>query len=214
MKKAASRIRVMLVDDHPAMREALRTVIDAQLDLTVAGQADSGPAALEMVEHLQPDVVLMDGSMPGMTGMETTRQLKQLQPELKIIGITLYQETTYLEEMIAMGASGYVLKTAAPSVLLDALRVVAGGGTYFDPSVARRDPAAATKASATEELSEEELAVAKLVAEGQTNDEIANALGAPLPVVAKRRSAAMQKLGLRTRAELVQLALRRRWLSA
>jgi DNA-binding NarL/FixJ family response regulator len=204
----------MLVDDHPVMRKALRAVIDAQPDLTVAGEAESGAAALELVEHVRPDVVLMDGSMPGMTGMETTRQLKQLHPVLKIIGITLYQESTYLEEMIAMGVSGYILKTAAPSVLIEALHIVAAGGTYFDSSVARRHPAAAPEASTTAELSAEELTVAKLVAEGQTNDEIASTLNAPISVVAKRRVAAMEKLGLRTRAELVQLALRRRWLTA
>jgi DNA-binding NarL/FixJ family response regulator len=110
-KQTKEKIRVMLVDDHAGLREALRKVINLQPDLEVAAEAGGGRAALQLLSHINPDVVLMDGSMPEMNGIETTRRLKRLQPKAKIIGLTLYGESTYLEEMVAAGASGYVMKT-------------------------------------------------------------------------------------------------------
>lgn len=207
-----TRIRVMLVDDHPVMREALRTIINSQPDLTVVAEADGGRAARRLLERAKPDVVLMDGSMPEMNGMETTRQLKQVQPALRIIGLTLYEQSTYLEEMVAVGASGYVLKTADPEDLVKAVRAVAAGGTYFDPAVSRRSKAIARDRTAIGDLNGDELAVAKLLADGQTSAEIAAALRLTLPLVETHRTAAMKKLGLRTRAELVRVATKRHWL--
>jgi len=121
----------MLVDDHAHMRLALRTFINAERDLTVVAEADRGDAALELIGHTNPDVVLMDAMMPGTNGMETTRQLKKLDPAVAIVGLTLYEEATYLEEMIAAGAKGYVLKTEAPTKVAKAIRAVAAGKTYF-----------------------------------------------------------------------------------
>src|SRR4029077_6806759 len=95
-------------------------------DLEVVGEAESGPAALQLLSRINPDVILMDGSMPEMNGIETTRRLKQLQPKSKIIGLTLYGESTYLEEMVAVGASGYLIKTGVTENLINAIRVVAG----------------------------------------------------------------------------------------
>jgi DNA-binding NarL/FixJ family response regulator len=155
----------------------------------------------------------MDGSMPGMNGIETTRGLKRLQPKAKIIGLTLYGESTYLEEMVAAGASGYVIKTGAPENLINAIRIINDGGTYFDPAVPRhRSTATAAPPSAIEELTAGELAVAKLIANGQTNSEIAMSLGLKLKTVDARRITAMKKLGLRSRAGLVRVAAERNWL--
>jgi len=216
MKKQqrSGKIRVMLVDDHARLREALRKVIDLERDLEVVGEAESGPAALQLLARINPDVVLMDGSMPEMTGIETTRRLKQLQPKTKIIGLTLYGESTYLEEMVAAGASGYLTKTGATDNLFNAIRIVNGGGTYFDSDVPRRHSASATSVpSAIEKLSVRELAVAKLVANGRTNSEIAAALSLKIQAVEKHRVAAMRKLGLRSRAGLVRVAAERNWLA-
>jgi len=211
-KKAEAKIRVMLVDDHPVMRDALRVIISAQPDLTIVAEADGGQAAIDLLEDARPEVVLMDGSMPEMNGMETTRRLRQLQPDLKVIGLTLYEQTTYLEEMIEVGASGYVLKTGAPSEIVKAIRAVAQGGTYFAASIPRRSPATAPERVAIGELSTDELAVAKLLANGRSNTEIADSLDLTLTVVETRRAAAMSKLGLRTRAELVRVAAESNWL--
>ena len=208
------KIRVMLVDDHAGMREALRTFINAEPDLTVVAEADGGRAALRLVRRTKPDVVLMDGSMPEMNGINATRQLKQLQPAAKIIGLTLYGEATYLEEMVAAGARGYVLKTDAPGNVAKAIRAVAAGKSYFDKSVQPRSSAATQDDLVVEDLSAGELAVVKRLADGRTNLEIAADLELALPVVEKRRSAAMKKLGLRSRAELVRVANVRHWLNA
>ena len=207
-----TKIRVMLVDDHPVMREALRGIITSEPDLIVVAEAGSGRAALDLLGRAKPDVILMDGSMPEMNGIDATRRLRQLQPDVKIIGLTLYEQTTYLEEMAEVGASGYILKTGAPEDVINAIRVVSAGGTYFDPAVPRRRAAAAQQRSATVELTADELAVAKLLADGQTNAEIAVSLGLTIPVVQAHRTAVMKKLGLRTRAELVRVASQRHWL--
>lgn len=213
-KQAEKKIRVMLVDDHAGMREALTRIINAEPDLTIVAESDGGPTALELLGRAKPDVVLMDGSMPAMNGIEATCRLKQLRPALKVIGLTLYEESTYLEEMVAAGASGYVLKTGAPANLAKAIRAVVPGGSYFDKVFPRHSSASARNELIAEELSADELAVMKRLANGQTNSEIAAKLELTLPVVEKHRAAAMKKLGLRSRAELVRFAARHQWLDA
>jgi len=203
----------MLVDDHAGMREALRTIIDAEPDLTVVAEADGGRAALKLLRRTKPDVILMDGSMPEMSGMEATRQLKRLQPGVKIIGLTLYDEAAYLQEMIAAGAKGYVLKTSAPANVTKAIRTVVSGGSYFDKVVPSRSYASSEDEAVVEELSESELAVIKRLADGRTNVEIAADLEFTLPLVESYRATAMKKLGLRSRAELVRVAVQRHWLN-
>lgn len=204
----------MLVDDHAGMREALRTIINAEPDLTVVAEANGARAALESLGRTKPDVVLMDGSMPEINGMEATRQLKRLQPDLKIVGLTLYDEDTYLQEMIAAGAKGYVLKTGSPANVLKAIRTVAAGGSYFDKLVPHQSDGPARDEIVAEELSADELAVIKRVADGRTNAEIAADLEFALPIVESYRAAAMKKLGLRSRAELARVAAQRDWLNA
>ena len=211
-EKSANKIRVMIVDDHQSMRDALRKVIGLEPDLLLVAEFERGEAAIESLTAAQPDVVLMDSSMPGMNGMETTRRLRELQPDLKIIGITLYEETTYLEAMIELGASGYVLKSGTPSQILTALRTVANGGTWFDPSIPRHRVTSVPASGRKDELSSEELALAKLLANGRTRNEIATSLGLTPAEVGGRRAAALRKLGMRNRAELVRLAKERGWL--
>jgi DNA-binding NarL/FixJ family response regulator len=209
-KQSEAKIRVLLVDDHAGMRDALRTFINLQPDLAVVAEAD-GHSALDVFARTTPDVVLMDGSMPGKNGIELTHELGQLQPAVKVIGLTLYESSTYLEDMIAAGAKGYVSKTAAPTNVAEAIRAVAAGGTYFDKNIPRRSSASAQKQTVVEDLSQDELAVLKRVANGQTNDEIAAALEVSLPVVESRRAAAMKKLNVRSRADLARVAALRQW---
>ena len=212
-KPRPEKVRVMLVEDHALLRDTLRNLINRQPDLEVVGEANGGRAALQLFSRVNPDVVLMDGSMPDMSGIDTTRRLKQIQPNAKIIGLTFYGESTYLEEMAAVGASGYLVKTGEPENLMNAIRIVSAGGTYFDPAIPRRPVRAARAASATEGLTRKELAVAKFLANGRTNAEIAVSLGLKIPVVEMHRAAAMKKLGLRSRAGLVRLAAERHWLA-
>lgn len=207
-----TKIRVMIVDDHPMIREALKNIIEAEPDLIVAAEADGGSAALDLVNDARPKVILMDGSMPEMSGIEATERLKKLQPKAKIIGLTLYAQSTYLEEMVAAGASGYLLKTSAPENVIDAIRVVSAGGTWFDPAVPRRAAPTAGRRSATAKLTEPEVSVAKLLANGWTNGEIADSLGLKLPAVEAHRTSALNKLGVTSRAGLVRIATERNWL--
>jgi len=210
-KQSEAKIRVLLVDDHAGMRDAVRTFINSEPDLAVVGEADSGHAALDVFSRTRPDVVLMDGSMPGKNGIEVTYELRQLQPAVRIIGLTLYESSTYLEDMIAAGAKGYLSKTGAPSKVAEAIRAVAAGRTYFDENIPRRSSAPAHNRPVMDKLSEDEAAVVKRLADGQTNAEIAAALEVSLPVVERHRTAAMKKLNVRSRAELARVAALRQW---
>jgi DNA-binding NarL/FixJ family response regulator len=209
-KQSEAKIRVLLVDDHAGMRDALRRFINLQPDLSVIAEAD-GHSALEVFTRTMPDVVLMDGSMPGKNGIEVTHELRQLHPAVKVIGLTLYESSAYLEDMIAAGAKGYVLKTGAATHVAEAIRAVAAGKTYFDENVQRRSSASARNHSVAHKLSEHELAVVKRLADGQSNAEIATALGVSLPVVERHRATAMKKLNVRSRAELARVAALRQW---
>jgi DNA-binding NarL/FixJ family response regulator len=209
-KQTAAKIRVLLVDDHAGMRDALRTFINLQPDLAVVAEAD-GHSALDVFARTTPDVVLMDGSMPGKNGIEVTHELRQLQPAVRVIGLTLYESSTYLEDMITAGAKGYVLKTGAPTNVAEAIRAVAAGRTYFDENIPRRSSASTQTQPVVDDLSADELAVLKRVANGQTNEEIAADLEVTLPAVERRRTAAMKKLNVRSRAELARVAALRRW---
>lgn len=218
MKKRSSRgkakIRVMLVDDHAGMREALRTTINSEPDLIVVAEANGGHNALELFSHTNPDVVLMDGSMPEMNGIEATRQLRQLQPAARIIGLTLYEESAYLEEMVAAGVRGYVSKTDAPVNVVKAVRAVAAGRTYFDKDIPLRASGRSSiprQQPVIEELTADELAVIKRVADGHTNVEIVADLKLPISAVEKYRTTAMKKLNLHTRTELARMAALRDW---
>jgi NarL family two-component system response regulator LiaR len=209
--QSEAKIRVLLVDDHAGMRDALRTFINSEPDLAVVAEAASGHAALDVFRRATPDVVLMDGSMPGKNGIEVTHELRQFQPAVRIIGLTLYESSTYLEDMIAAGAKGYVSKTAAPTKIAEAIRAVAAGRTYFDENIPRRSSPPVRNQPEMDELSKDEAAVVKRVADGQTNAEIAAALEVSLPVVERHRAAAMRKLNVRSRAELARVAAQRQW---
>jgi DNA-binding NarL/FixJ family response regulator len=209
-RQSEAKIRVLLVDDHAGMRDALRTFINLQTDLAVVAEAD-GRSALDVFARTTPDVVLMDGSMPGKNGIEATHELRQFEPAVKVIGLTLFESSTYLEDMIAAGAKGYVSKTGAPTNIAEAIRAVAAGGTYFDANISRRSAAPAQTKTVADDLSADERAVLKRVANGQTNDEIAADLEVSLPVVERRRTAAMKKLNVRSRAELARVAALRQW---
>jgi DNA-binding NarL/FixJ family response regulator len=210
-KLGSTPIQVMIVDDHPMMRKTLRSIITHEADLRVVAEAESGRAAIGCITRVKPHVVLIDGSMPGMTGMETTRHLREIAPNVKIVGLTLYQQTTYLEEMIEAGASGYVLKTGSPSDIITAIRAVARGGKYFDSSIPRRAAILRDRCVPLPELSKDQLTLAKCLADGWSKAEIAESLGVSVSKVDTFRTALLRKLRLRNRAELVRLAHTEGW---
>ncbi|HEX6818108.1 MAG TPA: response regulator transcription factor [Ktedonobacterales bacterium] len=211
-------LRIFLADDHPIVREGLKALVNAQPDMQVVGDAADGYAVVDQAPSCQPDIIMMDISMPGMNGIEATARLRRTCPDAKILALSVHEDASYVREVLSTGASGYVLKRTAAGVLVQAIRAVAAGGIYLDPAVAGavvsrlvRHRASATETT-TDELSEREAEVVRLVALGHTNKEIATRLAISVKTVETYKGRAMEKLGLQSRAALVRYAVGRGWL--
>ncbi|HEC23697.1 MAG TPA: response regulator transcription factor [Chloroflexi bacterium] len=208
-------IRIVLADDHAILRSGLRLLIDSQPDMTVVGEAADGAQTLEQVEIHQPDLVLLDLSMPGLGGLESLPLIRQRSPETRALILTMHDDEGYLRQALRAGAAGYVLKKAVDSELLDAIRAVGRGETYIHPAMTRLllsgmlpEPATTQEAiNPWQALSEREFDVLRLVALGHTNAEIAERLSLSVKTVETYRARGMDKLGLETRAQLVRSAL-------
>ena len=212
------KIRVLLADDHETVREGLRLIIASQADMEVVGEAADGAAAVDSARRLRPDVVVMDVSMPKVSGLKATEQLKSQCPQVKVLALTRHAEDGYLQQLLQAGAVGYVLKQSQPTELLAGIRAVAIGGTYLDPAVAGRvvRNAAISHKPATghaARLSPREEVVLRLMALGYSNKEMAAELDLSVKTVETHRANAMQKLNLRNRIDVVQFAITKGWLS-
>lgn len=212
-----AKIRVLLAEDHETVRVGLRMVIDAEPDLEVVGEAADGEAALQGARELRPDVLVMDISMPGMNGVQATERVGEACRAVRVLILSRYAEEAYLRQLLRAGAAGYVLKQSRPAELLNGIRAVAGGQKYLDPAIAGkvireyvRGPEAPP--AATDPLTSREEEVLRLVARGFSNKEIANSLTLSVKTVESHKTNAQQKLGLRSRIEIVRLAVRRGWL--
>jgi len=210
-----SRIRVLIVDDHAVLRAGLRMLIGGQPDMEVVGEAADGEDAVQRAPELRPDVVLMDITMPGIGGIRAIEQIRRVCPESRVLVLTMHDVPAYLRSVLAAGASGYVVKRAADSELISAIRGVHRGRTVLDPALAtrvvqgglRRRSAAAQAPGPASVLSQREREVLELVAQGFTNQQIADRLGLSVKTVETYRSRLVEKLGLRSRADLVRYAL-------
>lgn len=214
-----TKLRVLLADDHAIVREGLKRLIDAERDMVVVAEAGDGAEAVEKAVGLAPDIAVLDVSMVGVNGAEATRQLRVCCPATRILALTVHEDTSYLRELLDAGAFGYVLKRAASDELIRAIRAVADGGIYVDPRVAGKlvstlIPARSTPASALATLSEREAAVLRLIAQGYTNKEIAAQLGLSVKTVETYKARSMEKLGLRSRVDIVRTASERGWLTS
>lgn len=212
-----AKLRVYLADDHAVVREGLKSLIDSQPDMQVSGEAGDGRTACRQVQELQPDVVVMDVSMPEMNGARATEEIKQTCPQVKVVALTVHEDKGYLRQLLEAGASGYVLKRAAAEELIQAIRTVAAGGVYLDPAVVGtvvrsfvRKPG--KDAAAENDLSEREAEVVRLLAQGYSNKEIAGRLGLSVKTVETYKARSLEKLGLHSRADLVRYAVQRGWL--
>jgi DNA-binding NarL/FixJ family response regulator len=211
------KLRVFLADDHAVVREGLKALINAHSGMTVVGEAADGLLACEQIPGLRPDVVVMDVSMPGLTGSQAADRLRRECPTVKVLALTVHEDKGYIRQLLAAGAVGYVLKRAAPEELIHAIRVVAAGGVYLDPTMAGkvvggfvRKPVDVSQPGL--ELSDRELEVARQTAAGHSNKEIAAGLDLSVKTVETYRARAMEKLGLQSRAELVRYAVQQGWL--
>jgi len=204
-------IHVLIADDHTIVRSGVRMLLDAEPEFHVVGEAVDGQEALSMVEKLHPDVVLMDISMPGMGGLEATRQIKARWPEIHVLVLTMHRSDEYFFEMLKAGASGYVLKVARPGELIQAVRVVGRGEMYLYPTMAGHLVREyLQKQNATSEegptISPREKEILYLLAKGYSGKEIAEKLVISQSTVHTHRANLMAKLGLKNRRELVQYA--------
>lgn len=203
-------IRVLVVDDHAVVRAGLRRVLDAEDDIETVGEAASAERAVFEALESKPDVVLMDVVMPGKTGIEGMPALLQALPDVRVLMLSMQDDPHYVREAFEAGASGYVLKEAADTDVVDAVRAVAAGERYVHPALGARLIAAESeerKRADSDPLSEREREVLRLLALGHTNQEIAALLYISVRTAETHRAHIMQKLGLASRAELVRYAL-------
>jgi two-component system, NarL family, response regulator NreC len=210
-----NRISVLLVDDHAVVRAGLRMLLSADTDLEIVGEAENGAEGVRLALELRPSVVLMDISMPDMNGIEATRRIRAAAPEVVILALTMHEDDQYFFEMLAAGASGYVPKRAAPDDLIAAIHAVNNGGVFLFPSVARalvkdyldRAGRPGEVGRAFDVLTEREREVLTLIAQGLSNQEIADRLVISIKTVNRHRENIMTKLDLHTRVELVRYAI-------
>jgi len=212
------RLRILLVEDHETVRQALKLLIDREADLEVIGEASDGAQAIERAAFAELDVVVIDISMPGVSGVVATRKLTELRPGLPVVALTRHADQTFLEELLRAGASAYVLKQSPHAELLRAIRAVAAGQQYIDPALTHHlaAPFAAgrkrTRGASPPTLSERETEVLRLVSQGHSNKEIAARLELSNKTIEVHKANAMRKLGLSGRIELLQYALHLGWL--
>ena len=203
-------VRVLIVDDHAVVRAGLRMLIDAEDDLEAAGEAGSARDAIFRARELEPDVILMDVVMPDGNGLDAIPTLLHEHPETKVLMLSMQDDPQYVRQAFSAGASGYVLKEAADTEVVSAIREVARGGRYVNPELGARLVAAETeerKRAEDDPLSEREREVLRMLALGHTNQEIAKQLYISVRTAETHRAHVMQKLRLSSRAELVRYAL-------
>ena len=219
-------IRLMLVDDHDIVRTGLKSFLETQVGLQVVAEAGSGEEALERALEAQPDVVVMDITMPHMDGLEATRRLKALNSDCHVLALTVHEDKQYLFEMLMAGASGYITKQSAADELVSAIRCVALGNVYLQPALARwlledyrrlmtqslpEPPTGGgnqPKDRGLDVLSLREQQVLEAVAQGSTNQQIGEQLGISPKTVARHRERIMNKLNIHSRTDLVKFAIR------
>jgi DNA-binding NarL/FixJ family response regulator len=206
-------IRVLLADDHQIVREGLHALLGAEEDLQIVGEAREGRSAVQLVAQLKPDVVIMDIGMPGLNGMEATRQILEAAPGVKIVALSMHSDRRFIEGMFKAGAAGYLLKDAAFEELARAVRTGDSGRPYLSPSIAAAvidgyvNPAA-DAGSAVDVLTPREREVLQLLAEGNSTKQIALSLGVSVKTIETYRSRLMEKLDLHSVAELTKYAVR------
>lgn len=209
-------IRLLLVDDHAVVRSGLKMLISGQKDMEIVGEAASAEEAMNETERVQPNVILMDIGLPDKTGIEATRAIKARFPDVNVVALTIHEDEEYFFQMLNAGASGYVPKRAAPEELITAIKAAAIGEVYLYPSLAKllvRDffntERTAEEKVSLDGLTEREREVLTRLAEGASNDEIAEALVISPKTVERHRENIMRKLSLHSRSELVRYAIRK-----
>ena len=212
----SERIRVCIAEDHETVRAGLRLLLEAQPDLEVVGDAADGTVAVQRTKDLEPDVLLLDISMPGLNGIEVTRAVRASNADVAVVVLTRHNEEGYVQQLLAAGASAYVLKQSSATELLHAIRAAARGERYLDQTLATRAADAYLlrhgPGIARPTLSEREESVLRSMALGYSNKEIAAELGISVKTVEVHKANGMRKLGLKGRIDVVRYAVLNGWL--
>ncbi len=213
-----SKAKVLLVDDHTVVRQGLKALLALEPDVEVIGEAENGREAIKCLEELNPDVVLMDISMPGLNGIEATRQIRQQYPHIKVVVLSMHANEEYVFQVLQAGASGYVLKQSDSMEVLTAIQAALSGGSFMSPPISRavidnyvRRAEARGKGNALKLLTPREREVLQLLAEGLPNRDIAKQLNISVKTVETHRSNMMSKLNVKSKTELIKYALRKGW---
>jgi two-component system response regulator NreC len=210
-----SRTTLLLADDHPVVRQGLRALLEAEPGFQIVGEADDGVAAAQLAERLKPDVLLVDVMMPGLNGLEVTRQVRQRCPCTRVIVLSMHANEAYVLEALRHGAAGYVLKESSTAELVQAVRTVVAGRRHLSPPLSERaieayaQKAAPSPLDIYETLTTREREVLQMAAEGRRNSEIAARLAISPRTAETHRTHLMRKLGLHNQADLIRYALRR-----
>jgi len=216
-----TKLRILIADDHGVLRDGLTLLINAEPDMQVVACARGGREAVQLAAQVEPQVVVLDVSMPDLGGAEAAEQIRACCPGVRILALTRYADQGYLRRLLDAGASGYLLKRTPGHALIDAIRVVAEGGSYIDPTlvgnlVARMPKVAGAGSGAPGRngvLAEREMQVMRLIAWGQSNKEIAAQLGLSVKTVESYKATALDKLQLRSRTDILRYALANNWLN-
>jgi DNA-binding NarL/FixJ family response regulator len=212
------KLRILLADDHTVLRDGLKALVNVQADMEVVGEADNGRTAWQKAKELRPDVVVMDVSMPDLNGVQATEKLKIDCPEVRVLALTAYKDKGYLDQLLKVGASGYVLKLSAADELIKAIRMVSVGDVYLDAEMTDKVTDSYVRkqllrgVTRQKDLSDREEEVLRLIAQGYSNKEIAAKLSISVKTVESHKTNLMEKLELRSRTEIVRYAVRQGWL--
>ena len=209
-------IRVLLAEDHTIVRKGLRSLLDAESDIQVVGEAENGREAIDKVEELRPDIVVMDITMPGLNGLEATRQIKKRFPDVQILILTVHTSEEYVVQILRAGASGYLVKQAAPTELISAIQAASRGEAFLSPSISKKvvedyvqRAGVTAESDSLQRLTAREREVLQLIAEGYSTREIAEQLHISVKTAETHRAHLIEKLGIHSTAELTQYAIRK-----
>ncbi len=211
-----TKLRIVLADDHETVREGLKMIVNAQEDMEVVGVASDGREAVTRAQELQPDVLVMDVSMPNLNGLKATEKINELCPQVKVLTLSRHADDGYIRELLGAGARAYVLKQSAPSELIHAIRAIAAGGKYIDPKLAGKVmdnySDRAVRGEPKGNLTDRESEILRLIALGYSNKEIAARLSLSVKTVEVHKANAMRRLNITSRIDLVRYAIFQGWL--
>lgn len=214
-----NKLRVLLADDHEMIRDGLKLLVNSQPDMETVGEAEDGGVAVRLAQELLPDVVVMDVSMPGVDGLQATKKLKQICPQVNILTLTRHTDDGYFQQLLRAGANGYVLKQSKSAELLRAIRTVAAGQTYLDPAITekvfthiRGRTGVDRSATPDADLTVREAEVLRLIALGYINKEVAARLSLSIKTVETHKANGMRKMGMTSRVDIVRYAMLKGWL--